>query len=137
MITARYIQHNLQFYQTATTSRGSMQFKETWYLILESDGKIGIGECGLLRGLSCDDRPDYESKLQWTCQNIHRGLPALYPELQAFPSIQFGLEQAFLSLKSEHPGLLFPSEFTCGTQGIPINGLLWMAPPSEIESQFV
>jgi o-succinylbenzoate synthase len=114
-----------------------MQFKETWYLILESDGKIGIGECGLLRGLSYDDRPDYESKLLWTCQNIHRGLAALYPELQAFPSIQFGLEQAFLSLESEHPGLLFPSDFTRGTQGIPINGLLWMAPPSEIESQFV
>jgi hypothetical protein len=40
---------------------------ETWFIVLEQDGKKGIGECGILRGLSIDDRPDYEEKLQWTC----------------------------------------------------------------------
>ena len=31
--------------------------------------KLGIGECGLFRGLSCDDKTDYEEKLQWVCAN--------------------------------------------------------------------
>jgi hypothetical protein len=44
-----------------------MTEKETWFIVLEEEGKTGIGECGILRGLSIDDRPDYEKKLQWTC----------------------------------------------------------------------
>jgi hypothetical protein len=38
--------------------------------------KTGIG--GILRGLSIDDRPDYEEKLQWTCANIHLGKDQLW-----------------------------------------------------------
>jgi hypothetical protein len=34
--------------------------KETWFIVLEENEKKGIGECGILRGLS-DDRPDYEN----------------------------------------------------------------------------
>jgi hypothetical protein len=37
-----------------------MTEKETWFIVLEEEGKTGIGECGILRGLSIDDRPDYE-----------------------------------------------------------------------------
>ena len=29
-----------------------MTEKETWFIILEKDGKKGIGECGILRGLT-------------------------------------------------------------------------------------
>jgi O-succinylbenzoate synthase len=36
-----------------------MTEKETWFIVLEKDGKKGVGECGILRGLSVDDRPDY------------------------------------------------------------------------------
>jgi len=64
--------------------------------------------------------------LAWTCQNIHLGLEALYPQLVAFPSIQMGLETAFLSLNASDPFQLFPSEFSEGSAGIPINGLVWM-----------
>jgi len=66
---------------------------------LEENGKIGVGECGLLRGLSIDDRPDYEEKLQWVCQNIHLGKDQLWQELIEFPSIQFGVEMAFYRFK--------------------------------------
>jgi len=103
-----------------------MTEKETWFIILERDGKKGIGECGILRGLSIDDRPDYEEKLQWTCANIHLGENQLWETLIEFPSIQFGVEMAFQSLTSENLFLLFPSEFTDGEKSIPINGLVWM-----------
>jgi o-succinylbenzoate synthase len=103
-----------------------MTQKETWFIILEEKGRKGIGECGLLRGLSIDDRPDYEEKLQWTCENISLGKDQLWEALIEFPSIQFGVEMAFRSLDSTTPFLLFPSHFTNGIKSIPINGLVWM-----------
>jgi o-succinylbenzoate synthase len=103
-----------------------MNEKETWFIILEKEGKKGIGECGILRGLSIDDRYDYEEKLQWVCDNIQLGESQLWEALIEFPSIQFGVEIAFQSLRSENPFLLFPSEFTNGKKSIPINGLVWM-----------
>jgi o-succinylbenzoate synthase len=103
-----------------------MNEKETWFIILEKDGKKGIGECGILRGLSIDDRPDYEEKLQWVCAHIHLGENYLWEALIEFPSIQFGVEMAFQSLASANPFLLYPSGFTNGKKSIPINGLVWM-----------
>jgi o-succinylbenzoate synthase len=103
-----------------------MTDKETWFIVLDHEGKKGIGECGILRGLSCDDRPDYEEKLAWTCANIHLGKEVLWENLLEFPSIQFGVEMAFQSLESQTPFILFPSDFTKGQKSIPINGLIWM-----------
>lgn len=123
---ASYFKYTLHFKQAAGTSRGILTDKETWFIILEKDGKKGIGECGILRGLSIDDRPDYEEKLKWTCQNIHLGEQKLWDDLSEFPSIQFGIEMAFLSLKSETPFELFRSDFTKNTKSILINGLVWM-----------
>lgn len=123
---ATYQKYILDFKRPSGTSRGVMNEKETWFIILEEDGKKGIGECGVLRGLSADDRPDYEEQLQWTCQNIHLGKDQLWKALLEFPSIQFGVEMAFQSLASESPFLLFPSEFTEGIKNMDINGLVWM-----------
>lgn len=123
---ATYHKYLLHFKRPSGTSRGVMTDKETWFIVLEQDGKKGIGECGILRGLSCDDRPDYEEKLAWTCANIHLGKDLLWETLMEFPSIQFGVEMAFQSLESETPFLLFPSAFTQGQKSIPINGLIWM-----------
>ncbi|MCW2118878.1 o-succinylbenzoate synthase [Flavobacterium sp. 7A] len=125
-MTATYYKYILDFKRPSGTSRGIMTQKETWFIVLEQEGVKGIGECGILRGLSADDRPDYEAKLQWTCENIHLGKNKLWEELIAFPSIQFGVETAFLSLVSENPFLLFPSAFTNQEKSIPINGLVWM-----------
>ncbi len=120
---AYYKRYTLNFKRPSGTSRGIMTEKETWFIILEKDGKRGIGECGLLRGLSIDDRPDYEEMLKWACDNIHLGEEKLWEELIEFPSIQFGIEAAFRSLEGETPYLLFPSSFTKGEEYIPINGL--------------
>lgn len=112
-----------------------MTHKETWFIIIENEQKKGIGECGILRGLSCDDRPDYEEKLAWTCANIHLGNEQLWEALIDFPSIQFGIEIAFQSLVSETPFLLFPSAFTNAEKSIPINGLVWMGEESFMKEQ--
>ena len=125
-MTASYHKYILQFKQPSGTSRGILKTKETWFVIIKCDKKLGIGECGILRGLSVDDRSDYEEKLNWTCQNVHLGLNKLITELIKFPSIQFGIEMAFKSLEARNPFELFPSEFTQGTQNISINGLIWM-----------
>ncbi len=126
MIQASYKKHILLFKQAAGTSRGVLKTKETWFIILAENGKTGIGECGILRGLSIDDRPDFELKLKWCCENIQLGLETLYIALVEFPSIQMGLEIAFKSLNSEDPFQIFPSAFSRGEAGIPINGLIWM-----------
>jgi O-succinylbenzoate synthase len=134
-LKATYHKYILQFKRPSGTSRGVMTEKETWFIILEKDGEKGIGECGILRGLSADDRPDYEEKLQWTCDNIHLGENRLWEALIEFPSIQFGVEMAFQSLASESPFLLFSSAFTNGQKSIPINGLVWMGEESFMKQQ--
>ena len=132
---ASYQKYLLDFKQPSGTSRGVMTHKETWFIVIENDHKKGIGECGILRGLSCDDRPDYEEKLAWTCANIHLGVDSLWEALIEFPSIQFGVEMAFQSLASENPFLLFPSAFTNGQKSIPINGLIWMGTEAFMKQQ--
>ena len=125
----------LNFKRPSGTSRGILTTKETWFIIIEEHGKRGIGECGILRGLSIDDRTDYEEKLRWACENIHLGLDKLVSELVELPSIQFGLEQAFLSLQSDSEFLLFPSKFTESAEAININGLIWMGDKAFMKSQ--
>ncbi len=123
---ATYHKYILNFKNPSGTSRGVLKTKETYFIILETNENKGIGECGLFRGLSIDDRTDYEEKLIWTCKNIGLGLEVLLKELIEFPSIQFGLEMAFKSLENKDSFELFPSKFTQGEDSIPINGLIWM-----------
>lgn len=126
MIKATYYKYILQFKTPSGTSRGILKNKETWFLYISKEGKFGVGECGLFRGLSIDDRPDYEDKLKWVCNNIELGLDILLAKTIHFPSIQIGLEQAFLSLQSPSSYKLFVSNFTESNKAIDINGLIWM-----------
>lgn len=135
MIKASYKRHILNFKQASGTSRGVLKTKETWFIVLESNNEQGVGECGLFRGLSVDDLPDYEDKLKWLCQNIGLGLEGLLQELIEYPSIQFGLEIAFKSLNSQDQFELFPSKFTLSKDSIPINGLIWMGTEAFMKQQ--
>ncbi len=134
---AKFQKHILYFKRPSGTSRGIMNYKETYFLILKTEEDFGVGECGLLKGLSIDDRPDYEEELEAVCKNIAMGLGEenLYEALQEFPSIQFGMETAFKSLHSKNPFELFPSEFTRGEEAIPINGLVWMGDKAFMKEQ--
>ena len=135
MIKASYKKYILEFKQASGTSRGILKTKETWFLVLRDNEKIGVGECAVFRGLSADDRPDYENTLKWVCANINQGLDALLPQLEAFPSIQFGIETAFKSLNAKDSFVLFPSKFTKGEDAIPINGLVWMGTKDFMKQQ--
>ncbi|MBJ7879928.1 o-succinylbenzoate synthase [Gelidibacter salicanalis] len=134
-MTATYQTYTLNFKQPSGTSRGVLKTKDTWFVIIESNGKKGVGECGMFRGLSIDDRPDFGSVLSWTCKNIFLGKEVLISKLKAFPSIQFGLEMAFLDLESKTSFELFPSKFTEGEAAIPINGLIWMGTEAFMKEQ--
>ncbi|WP_152287775.1 o-succinylbenzoate synthase [Flavicella marina] len=125
----------LNFKQASGTSRGVLRTKETFFIKISKNARVGIGECGLFRGLSADDCPEYEEKLAWTCEHIHLGLEVLLDELKAFPSIQFGLEQAFLSLAGATKFQLFDTGFFEGKEPISINGLIWMGTAEFMQQQ--
>lgn len=131
---SEYSRYLLEFKRPSGTSRGVLLEKETFILKISENGKEGIGECAIFRGLSFDDRPDYESKLKWLCENIQQDSEFLKEELKEFPSIWFGYEQAVLNLKNGK-NLYFPSEFTQGKTPIVINGLIWMGDISYMEEQ--
>lgn len=132
---AHFKKYTLKFKQPGGTSRGVLTEKESYFIFIEERGLVGIGECGILRGLSADDVPDYEKALQWTCINFHIGLVALREELQRFPSIYFGIEQAIADFKSHGQKLFYKEPFVNGKQGIPINGLIWMGEPAFMKKQ--
>ena len=134
MKTAKYTPYILKFKKASGTSRGILHTKETYFLEIEENGRTGIGECALFRGLSCDDVPEYEQKLQWLCRNINIGEEVLREELLKFPSIWFGYEQAILNLKNGND-LYFPGVFTDGDSAIKINGLIWMGSADFMEEQ--
>ncbi len=123
---ATYKKRNFLFKIPGGTSRGVLYSKDSWFIILNSDLKTGIGECSIIEGLSIDNVSDIESKLEWLCSNINKPLSNLFVELSNYPSIVFGLEMALKSLNSLKENVLFSSNFTLGKASIPINGLVWM-----------
>ncbi|MGN7862961.1 o-succinylbenzoate synthase [Chryseobacterium sp.] len=131
---AKYLKYLLEFKRPSGTSRGVLLDKETFILEIAENGKKGVGECAIFRGLSFDDRPDYEEKLKWLCENIEKDSAYLKEELKEFPSLWFGYEQAVLNLKYSG-SLYFPSEFTEGKSAITINGLIWMGDVGYMEEQ--
>lgn len=125
----------LKFKNPSGTSRGVLTEKLTYLFTIEEDGKEYVGECGLFKGLSVDDRPEYEEKLQWVCDHIELGIDDLWNQLSEWPSIQFGIEQAFQAMQFNryndnytdklNPDL-YESAFRTGDAGIKTNGLIWM-----------
>ena len=132
---ARHTQINLQFKFPAGTSRGVLLHKPSSFLVLEQDGLTGIGECSTIPDLSIDPMEFYEQKLNEVCKWINNGNDPENIDLSVFPSIAFGLETALLDLKANGSKKLFPSDFTEGKTGIPINGLVWMGDKEFMQKQ--
>lgn len=129
MLQATYRKYTLQFKQPSGTSRGILRTKDSWFIFLknkENPTVVGVGECGLLRGLSADDVPEYEAKVAEVCSTINNNTYWLTDGLREFPSIHFGLEIALKDLAQQGSKILFPSDFTRKKAPIPINGLIWM-----------
>ena len=123
---ATYKKFTLDFIIPGTTSRGILNQKESWFIIIEKESQVGIGECSIINNLSLDDPALMDSKMKWLCENINEPLEILTNDLIDFPAIKFGLEMAMLALESKDKNILFPSNFTDGKEGIDINGLIWM-----------
>ncbi|MGB3590745.1 MAG: o-succinylbenzoate synthase [Nonlabens sp.] len=132
---ARYLKHTLNFKKPAGTSRGVLENKDTYFIVIESDTGKGLGEVNLFRGLSIDDRDGFEKKLQWTCDHITLEPAKIIAALQEWPSILFGYEMAIKSFQSTDPFTLFPSPFTEGVASININGLIWMGQQEDMLDQ--
>jgi len=138
MLHARYKKLILNFRRPSGTSRGVLLTKESYFIILTDSnrpGVEGIGECSILKGLSPDDRPDFEEKLQQVCLHINEFSDNRQGPLVDFPAILAGLETALLDLENGGLRLLFPSTFTRGETSIAINGLIWMGQPDYMLQQ--
>ena len=67
MFKAKAFKYTLDFKNPSGTSRGVLKQKESWFIKtwFEDEPAIyGLGECGLLKGLSYDDVPHYEEKIK-------------------------------------------------------------------------
>ena len=127
-LIASISKHTLEFKKPATTSRGFYTERHIYLLSLHNavnPNVVGVGECAPLKGLSLDDRPDYESELRKLVMQINNGKADDF-NFNAFPSIKFGLETALMDLKNNGRKIIFQNLYSIGKMGIPINGLIWM-----------
>ena len=130
MIKAHYQKYELHFKQPAGTSRGVLKTRTVWYLFLEENGLTGLGECAPLPGLSIETSEQIEEQLEKVCNDPQTFINKI-DLLQDLPSLKFALESALLDLQNGGKREPFPTSFTRGYAGIPINGLIWM---NEIEN---
>ena len=113
-----------RFKRPSGTSRGVLTQKESWFIRIIHNQKIGIGECSLIEGLSIDAKPHFEKQLRQFAQDF--SFDQKLSNLNEWPSIQMGFETALLSLKAPQWWELYPTAFSKGKASIPINGLVWM-----------
>ncbi len=137
MLKADWKARELFFHSPAGTSRGVLKSKPSILLLVwnEDEPHIkGIGECSLIPGLSMEAPESIGEKVDELCRNIHDLKYWQDQGLVQYPSLRFALETALLDLEHRGARILFPSEFTIGRSGIPINGLVWMGDKSEMKA---
>jgi o-succinylbenzoate synthase len=139
-LKASFTKRSLQFKRPAGTSRGILNSKDSWFIIVRDEKNpdiYGIGEAGILPGLSIDNPIELVDKLNEVCQNINDFQFYLEKELTDFPAIRFGLETALIDFNGNGNRVLFPSDFTNGQDSIEINGLVWMGEFDFMRKQIV
>lgn len=125
MLNAKIYFHQLKFIVPGGTSRGILKIRPSWFIKIFKENNpsiFGLGECGPIEGLSIDSFKDIPEKLNEVVKNINH-LSQL--DLSAFPSIQFGIENAFNDLHNGGEMVIFKNSFLNGNP-IKINGLIWM-----------
>ncbi|TNE82227.1 MAG: o-succinylbenzoate synthase [Bacteroidetes bacterium] len=134
-LVARIVPYDLALIKPAKTSRNTLTHKKLFILELREGDHIAYGEISPFEGLSVDDRPEFELKLNEVINSINEGNDPREFDLANWPSIRFGLESALRGLAFDSPFTFFDTPFTKGQQAIPINGLIWMAPKEEMLEQ--
>jgi o-succinylbenzoate synthase len=138
MLRASFIPLKLVFKRPAGTSRGVLQTKESWFIIVQQEADMslaGLGECSLIPGLSPDDRDNFEQELQRVCSQINDYKQWINTRGCIYPAIRFGLETALEDLSNGGNRVFGQNDFTAGHKGIPINGLIWMGEPDFMKQQ--
>lgn len=126
--------YELQFKQPAGTSRGVYKSRHVWFLSLEEKRRRGIGECAPITGLSEETPDQVENLLNEITTEPERFIAEPYL-LEEIPSVCFAFETALLDLQNGGRQILFPSDFTNGKKGIPVNGLIWTGEPDFMQKQ--
>ena len=137
MLKTTFLPYQLQLKRPSGTSRGVLTTKDTWVVKVWDDARpdvVGIGECALFKGLSCDDTPDYEAILQSLTPHLPP-VDELFTRLKDYPSILFGFETALADLENGGQRIIFPSDFAQGNASIQINGLIWMGSKEQMKLQ--
>ncbi|MFW6043374.1 MAG: o-succinylbenzoate synthase [Marinilabiliaceae bacterium] len=138
MLKASYHPYTLRFKTPGGTSRGVLTEKKSFLLSVWEDThphKKGTGECSLLPGLTPDNHPGLEEKIRDVCENIGHYSDHFHQSLSEWPALRFAVETALKDLEEGGEKILFPSLFTEGKAGIPINGLIWMGSPTDMQKQ--
>jgi o-succinylbenzoate synthase len=129
MLHARWIEHPLQARFPLGTSKGTLHHRTVWYLIAWHHDRpdiMGIGEAAPFPGHSLEFPADVRTKFVELCQHTTDWRQRLTGDLIAVPSVRAAVEQCLRDLEVGGTKALFPSDFTLGQRGIPINGLVWM-----------
>lgn len=129
MIRARWMEHTLVPHFELGTSKGTIAERTVWYLIAwdsERPEVRGIGEAALFPGHSKEFPADVRTKLLELCADTSNWAHRMSSDLLEVPSVLFAVEQCIRDLAVSGTKELFPSSFTLGRTGIPINGLVWM-----------
>ena len=128
--------YQLHFKKPGGTSRGVLYDKDTYIIIIEdASGQRAFGECNLFKGLSADDREDYEDQLAHVCKNLLEQKENILPSLIEWPSIAFGVETVLKDWRNGSVKIIFSSAFTQHEIPISINGLVWMGSSEEMLQQ--
>ncbi len=129
--------YTLQFKQPAGTSRGVYTEHRVWFITMTDKRTLfhGTGEVAPLPDLSQElirhSEAEFEQIIQKFCDEFDGEIP--YDELRPYPSILFGLETA---LRNYEYGLeMWDTPFFWGTEGITINGLVWMGTYEEMKAR--
>lgn len=138
MLRARWIERTLTPKFPLGTSKGTINERTVWYLIAWDSQRPevqGIGEAALFPGHSREFPADVKTKLLELCMDTSNWRRRLNDDLVDVPSVRFAVEQCLRDLDASGSKVLFPSDFTLGRKGIPINGLVWMGSAAEMKQR--
>lgn len=125
----------LHFKKPARTSRGAYTEHRAFIVSVTDDlsGQVGVGECAPLPDLSCDRAayPDVATVRKLIGEALASQDFREY--LRPYPALLFALESALMGCRQD--SLLYDTGFARGEEGIPVNGLIWMAPYEDMLTQ--
>ena len=124
----------LSFREPIYLSSGICQDKEIWIIKLweKENPKIqGKGECSPLFRFSLEKKEDLERKIA----SLSKKRSICEKDILCFPSLRFAFQMAVQNLRMGKE-IFFPSEFTSGKEGLPLNAILWRKSHSESLAEF-